>query len=739
MRRLWKNLKLRSKLVVSMALISTLMTGAALLVVQSAVRRHIRRDLHDELYNSVTTFLDFQRRSEALSARAATLLANLPSLKALMTTDDVATIQDASAEISQIGKGGLFVLADRTGRVVGLHPATGGLDRATAQHLFHDTLQRNASRTWWYGNGQLYEVFLHPILIGRPEDHNLIGVLAYGQQIDQSIANQIGNVAAGEVVFADHGKPVVSTLPAQQLRWLERTHPTANSSMTVAEVTLGSERFAAITVQLDRTVPGLTLTVLKSYDKAMSFLQGMNRLIIAVGVTALVLGLLLVFLISRAFLRPLSTLVIGAQALEAGNYDFPLPHDSKDEAGQLTTAFNRMRTTLRQTQQGMVRAARMEALGQLASGVAHDFNNIITVINGFSDLLLYRLPPEDGNRRYASEIRNAGSRAVGLTRQLLLFSRQQAGHTQPVDLNHTIANMEKMLRMLVGAGIALEVSPGADLARIEIDPTHVEQIIMNLAANARDAMPGGGKLTIATSNIILDEAFTGPTQTLSPGPHVLLSVRDDGIGIAPETQSRIFEPFFTTKEVGKGTGLGLATVFSITRQHRGHIALTSAPGAGAAFDLYFPALDADRVLPVPRESSTGIRQGSETLLLVEPDDALRSLAQETLEGCGYTVLPAGDGVEAMEQILAHPMRIDMVVTNVVMLRMGGHELVTELRRRNASMRVLFLSGNTHTEEGILKEDGDVSVLEKPFTPADLLLKVHEALHAESSGVRSSKS
>lgn len=739
MRRWWKNLKLRNKLVVSMVLISALMTGAALLVVQSIVRRHINQDLHDELHNSVTTFQDFQRRSEALSARATTLLANLPSLKALMTTDDASTIQDASAEISQIGEGGLFVLADRSGRVVALHPASGGLDRATAQHLFHDTLQRNVTRTWWYGNGQLYEVFLHPILIGRPEDHYVIGVLANGQQIDHAIASQIGNVAAGEVVFSYDGKPVVSTLPPRQLQWFAQMHPAASASAKVAEVTLGQEHFAAVTVQLDPTVPGLTLTVLKSYDKATSFLRGMNRLIIAVGIAVLLIGFGLVYLISRAFLRPLSTLVVGARALEDGNYDFPLPYESRDEAGQLTTAFNRMRTTLRQTQQGMVRAARMEALGQLASGVAHDFNNIITIINGFSDLLLYRLPAEDGSRRYANEIRNAGSRAAGLTRQLLLFSRQQPGHTQPVDLNQIIGNVEKMLRMLVGANIELELLPGDNLAHIEIDPTHVEQIIMNLAANARDAMPGGGRLTIATGMVVLDETFTAPTQTLRPGPHVLLSVRDNGMGIDPETQSRIFEPFFTTKEAGKGTGLGLATVLSITRQHGGHILLTSTPGKGTIFTLYFPALDADRAIPVARDRSIPIQHGNETLMLVETDDALRSLVQEALEQYGYTVLPASDGEEALEQLRIHPVRIDMVITNIVMPRMGGRDLAAEMRRRNASVRVLFLSGNIPAEERTADQDGDAWVLEKPFTPADLLLKVQEAMHVESSSVRSSKS
>ena len=375
---------------------------------------------------------------------------------------------------------------------------------------------------------------------------------------------------------------------------------------------------------------------------------------------------------------------------------------------------------------------KMEAVGQLAGGVAHDFNNLLVVIIGYADLLLRRMAPEGNERalRQIEEIRKAGDRAKSLTRQLLAFSRKQVLQPKVIDLNALVRDMDKMLRRLIGEHIDIATVLGADLDNVEADPGQIEQVLLNLAVNARDAMPDRGRLTIETANIELNAEFVRTHRTVEPGSYVMIIVSDTGEGMSPEVQARIFEPFFTTKEQGKGTGLGLSTVYGIIQQSGGSICVQSEPGHGTTFKIYLP-----RAHELAAAAESGVEEtnkpgGNETVLLVEDEDAVRHMAQEILQSNGYCVLDASNGNEAVRVSAEHKGTIDLMVTDVVMPQLGGRELAEKLFVTRPEMRVLYMSG--YTDDAIVHHgvvDGRASFLEKPFTSDALARKIREVLAA----------
>jgi PAS domain S-box-containing protein len=385
---------------------------------------------------------------------------------------------------------------------------------------------------------------------------------------------------------------------------------------------------------------------------------------------------------------------------------------------------------LRRTEEQFQQAQKMEAIGRLAGGVAHDFNNLLTVINGYAQSLLGKLPPDSPHRPGVELINKAGNRAAGLTRQLLAFSRRQVLEPKVFCLNSVVAETSKMLQRMIGEDIALEVLPAANLNRIKADQSRIEQVLMNLAVNARDAMPTGGKLILETRNIVLDEADTRSRPEVVPGSYVLLAVTDNGVGMDEATQARIFEPFFTTKEVGKGTGLGLATVYGIIRQSGGHIAVYSEPNRGTTFKIYLPATEALGSPPAPciRPVAQPSRKG--TVLLVEDEDMVRALSTQVLQEQGYTVLQARHGKEALELSQKELEAVQLTVTDVVMPEMDGRDLAQRLLSRKPDMKVLYVSG--YTEKAIVRNgllEPDTIFLEKPFSPEGLVRKVHEMMSA----------
>jgi PAS domain S-box-containing protein len=380
-------------------------------------------------------------------------------------------------------------------------------------------------------------------------------------------------------------------------------------------------------------------------------------------------------------------------------------------------------------QRQLLRSQKMEAVGQLAGGVAHDFNNLLGVITGYAELLMRDLAAGSREQARAEEIKRASDRAAALTRQLLAFGRRQVLQPEVLDLNAVVADVERMLRRLISEDIQIVMAPGAGLGRVRADAGQIEQVLMNLAVNARDAMPEGGRLVIETGNADVDAAYARANPDARPGPHVVLAVSDTGHGMDAKTASRIFEPFFTTKAEGKGTGLGLSTVYGIVRQSGGWVNVYSEPGRGTTFRVYLPRVEAEaaRATTAGPPASAG---GSETVLLVEDAEALRLLIRELLESVGYAVLDADAPDRALAVARAHGTPIDLVLTDMVMPRMGGQELVKELSAIRPGLRVVYMSGYSDqavAEQGTL-EPGTL-FLQKPFTLEALMRTVRRALDA----------
>jgi PAS domain S-box-containing protein len=393
-------------------------------------------------------------------------------------------------------------------------------------------------------------------------------------------------------------------------------------------------------------------------------------------------------------------------------------------------------TTVRALEAQLRHAQKMEAVGRLAGGVAHDFNNLLTVITGRSQLLLLKLQPDSPLRRDVELVEETAHRASALTRQLLAFSRKQLVQPRVVDLNEVVRGMETMLSRLIGEDITLATHLDPTAGCVRADPAQLEQMIVNLAVNARDAMPLGGRLTLETSFVRLDDGFARQNLGLRPGPHVRLVVRDTGVGMDSLIKTHLFEPFFTTKGPGKGTGLGLATVYGIVTQSGGAIRVDSEPGQGATFTIDFPRVDAPADLRDPGIPAAA-PQGSETVLLVEDEPAVRGLARDILHQQGYTVLEAADGDEALRVGREHGGPIHLLVTDVVMPQMGGRELSDRLKAGRREIKVLYVSG--YTDDAILHQgvsETGTAFLPKPFSPSALAHKVREVLDAApASGAR----
>ena len=384
------------------------------------------------------------------------------------------------------------------------------------------------------------------------------------------------------------------------------------------------------------------------------------------------------------------------------------------ENSRLLLESRRAYDELAETQGQLEQAQKMDAIGRLAGGVAHDFNNLLTVILGRTDILLHPLKPEDPMRRGIELIQRTAGRAADLTRQLLAFSRKQVLEPVVLDLGAVATDMKDMLGRLIGEDIALLTTPTPGLGRVKADRGQIEQVVMNLAVNARDAMPQGGRLILETANVDLDDEYERRHVGARPGPHVMLAVSDTGTGIPREIQAQIFEPFFTTKEQGKGTGLGLATVYGIVKQSGGYIEVDSEPGQGTAFRIYLPRLDA--------------AAATETILLVEDEEGVRELARDILRASGYTVLEARNGAEALLLCERHQGPLDMLLTDVVMPRMSGRELAERLAPLRPELSVLYMSG--YTDDAVIRHGvlaAGTAFLQKPFTPAALVQRVRETL------------
>ena len=715
-----------------------MLTAATLIIVSHVVQTRVGQNLRSDLRGSVGTFQIFERQRDNTFSSSAQLLANLPNVKALMMTD-ARTIQDASEEPYQQSGADMLVFANRTGIVQAVRNSDASLSSQDTQRLLHGSLNQGESRDWWFGGGHLYQVWIQKIYATDPPDGALIGFLVLGERIDNDSAKAFSSIASGEVTFLQGDSIVASTLQGFAGADLLNQVREANSSGASGEIQIGVDRYVAASLDLSSNPP-VTLVVLKSFDKATAFLSQLNHVLVALGIFSLLIVSLLVFLISDTFTRPLSSLVSGVRALEAGDFDFPLSASKGGEVAEVTTAFSRMRSSLQKTQaeqknlEGRLRQAhKMEAVGRLAGGVAHDFNNLLTIIGGNSDLLLDRAGADDFHRRCVEQIQKASRRAVSMTRQLLAFSRMQVLQPQVLNLNAIIADMGKMLPRLIGEHIEYIFIPEPKLAAIKADPGQIEQVLMNLAVNARDAMPKGGALTVVTSNVFMSESEAAKRPPMTSSAYVRLCVTDTGQGMDEKTKAHIFEPFFTTKEVGKGTGLGLATVYGIVKQSGGYIWVESTPGKGTTFEVYLP-LSGAPVIRVEAETrlTAAASMDHQTVLVVEDEPDVLELACRFLRVKGYRVLEAKDGVEAIEVAATHSGPIHAVVADMVMPRMGGADLIGALKETRPEVFAIFMTGYSEYLKGDLADIFPGSlILQKPFSPASLVGIVREGLAKKS--------
>ena len=535
-------------------------------------------------------------------------------------------------------------------------------------------------------------------------------------------------------------------------------------------------------IGLARPIGGTPWVILIEFpdDVVLKPVSGFMKRMIVIGLFLFVMGVTGAIVLSRSIARPLHELTAGATAISGGDHLRTVNVHQQDELGKLATAFNAMVEKLRESQRELehkvqertaqleeanrqleglsqshaqkrsiaekertdalealeikekqlVQSQKLEAVGRLAGGISHDFNNLLTVILGYSDISRRNLKDGDPLQRNLDEIIKASERAASLTRQLLAFSRKQVMQPKVFDLNTIVTDLERMLRRMIGEDIELRVSPQSDLGNIKADPVQLEQVIMNLVVNARDAMPKGGKLSIETTNVYLDDSYAREHVSVAPGNYVMLAISDTGSGMDEETRQRIFEPFFSTKEPGKGTGLGLSMVYGIVKQSGGNIWVYSEAGRGTTFKIYFPRVTAEAEDYKRSAKALEVPKGSETILLVEDADLVRTLARQVLESAGYKVLEAANAEGAIQLCRSRNghQKIDLLLTDVVMPGMSGNDMSKILVAKQPGMPVLYMSGYTDdaiVQHGVL--EAGINFIQKPFSPGALAMKVREVL------------
>ena len=724
------NLSLRTKFLLSIALTIAGLTFATLLVVRNTVESQVWQRVEEDARNATLTFQLMQHQRQLTLNHKADLLATLASMR----NGDATAIQDASQDPWQSEDCDLMVLADAKGKVVALHTMSQDLPVSAAEVMLKRSFQRESSFTWWVSEGRIYQVALQPFYQNPPMNTELMGTVVVGREIDAKRARELANISGSEMVFRSKGKIVLSTfspLAEEELR------EQLQSSAASEEVRLGQERFFASSVDLMKGAQGtLTLTVLKSYDKAMAAVRTLNNLLLGLGLFGGLIGGALVFVIANTFTRPLANLAAGVRALESGNFDYPLAAQGGDEVAQVTRAFANMRETLqanegqkRQLEEQLRQSQKMDALGRLAGGVAHDFNNLLTVIKGNSDLMLERLNASAPEYARCQQIQKVADRAAALTRQLLAFSRRQVLQPKVLDVNELMAEMSRLLRRLVREDIEFQLLLGESLGRVKADPSQLEQVLLNLTVNACDAMPQGGRLTIETRNILVDEEYAR-RRSMEPGEYVALAVSDTGEGMDAETKARIFEPFFTTKQAGKGTGLGLATVYGVVKQSGGFVWVESTPGAGATFEVYLPVAEGRAECVTEENPAMTKRRQRGTVLVTEDEAEVRTLACEFLKAAGYQVLTAQDGEEALSIVQRLGKNVQVLLADVVMPKMGGRELAKRLERMVPDLKVVYMSGYLENNQEHAEALESQFFLQKPFSKDSLVRQVSEAMKNE---------
>lgn len=576
-------LPLRLKFLLALTLISALLTSAVLWIVQYRVQVHVRDEIAQSLRDSVVTFQRLQQQRGAVAERMVELLATLPPVRAAMTSEDAATIQDASRMFWELARSDVFALADRQGRIVAFHTTVAGVDAAGARATLARGLSAGQSSDWWYVGGHLFEVFFEPIYFGTPDPEHVLGMLVTGDEIGSGVAADATRVAASQIAFTYDGRLVLSTFPPSQQSALAARLPTVTATGSAPEeIRLADERFLAASLRLSSEgAPLVTVTFLKSFDQATAFLRNLNRWIAASGALALAAGALLVFLVSTTFTRPLARLVAGVQALEQGDFAFPLDVRGRDEVSDLTSAFSRMRGALQESQRKLLEAEQQATIGLMASTISHDLRHPLTAILAYAEFLSERDLTEDQRKDFFQEIRIAVNRMLDEINSLLGFSKERAAvHPVHTRIDDVIDRAIKGVKALPEFA-AIEITYDGDAECMGwFDPGKLERVLLNLIMNAAAAVcPDRGRIAITC-------------RTSDRGTEI--RVADNGPGIPGEVAGSLFQPFVSWGKE-KGIGLGLTAVHNIMQQHHGDVSVERTGPDGTVFRLFFPAPTATAV------------------------------------------------------------------------------------------------------------------------------------------------
>ncbi|MBM4440987.1 MAG: response regulator [Candidatus Rokubacteria bacterium] len=710
--------------------------GALLVVLQVAVffvvdmvsTRAARAQLERQLTMDADIFRELLARRTAQLTIGARVLSGDYALKTVVATGDDPTIRTALNSMRLRIGADRMLLVDDQGRVrVDTRDAPGSPQPSPFPRLVALTEDRDVAAAVDVLDGLLYQFVVVPLLAPDP-----VAWVGLGFVIDDDLASELRRLTAAHVTFLAPRTgggwiAAASTLSQGSRDALARTIP-PRLDQAPTSFALDREDYLVRTVPLEQADGRVGVVIQVSLSAALEPAAQLRVTLMAVFAGALLLSILVGVVIARMVSKPVRDVVRAVRTAATGDYAHRVPVRGADELGELARAVNHMaatlaerETALRRSEEQLGNARKMEAVGRLAGGIAHDFNNLLVVIMGRAEAIRDALAPDDPRRADVLLVEETAERAAGLVRQLLAFSRRQVLRTRVLSLNTVIETFEPMLRRLTGEHVTLSLRLAPDVVPVRADAGQIEQVLLNLVINARDALPDGGRVTIETANGRLPA--TG-------APCAVLAVRDTGTGIPSDMQEHIFEPFFTTKEVGKGTGLGLATVYGIVAQHGGEIMVLSAPGSGSHFSIYLPQAPVAPIEPLvtsgPAPADT---RGTETVLVVEDEAEVRRLMAAALRARGYTVLEAADGAAAVALATRQRRGIDLVVADVVMPTMGGREMLAQLRAKLGDVRVLLVSG--HSPELLARyptmAEPAIGFLHKPFTMETLARKARELL------------
>jgi signal transduction histidine kinase/CheY-like chemotaxis protein len=772
LRRAFHRTRLSVRLALLTALLAAGTVAASFTALSVQVRASTRQLFTDELARNQRTLAALQRDSRRHLVLSAAVLAESPSLRSAIATyrverqssgraraDLTATVERELEHLGDNLGGGALLVTDERGRVFAASvraaaPPPAGTDvsalpavRNALDPRFESTLDEPYLSGLELGDAY-YAVGVAPLIL----DGYTIGALVYGERVDAGTVRRLRTAFDGDVVVSAGSRVIAATLPADTA-----ARVVAATGASSGALRIGAVEYLAAPVALGRTQRGteLRLTLLQPVDPAVrGITRTLRRDFLLYGALAVMLAVLGATILARSLLHPLRALIAFIRAgaeRERVDHDFDAD-DASQEIRTLNESFaqlmsslegkrreleqrgadlaaanavltdeirdrERVQQALRESEQQLRQSQKLEAVGTLAGGIAHDFNNLLTVISGFTQIAASQLGRGHPVAADLLQVVDAADSAAALTHQLLAFSRKQVLQPRILDLEGVVSETAGMLRRLIGAQVELRVVHSGEPARVRADPGQLEQVLLNLAVNARDAMPQGGTLTI----------MTGHEPDADETPRVVLRVSDTGTGMTATVRDRIFEPFFTTKEVGKGTGLGLSTVYGIVAQSGGEIAVESVVGFGTTFVLTFPiATEAVLVDDDAADDASVLVPGRGTVLLVEDEDAIRLLVQRTLEECGYTVLTARSGVEALALARATP-RVDVLLTDVLMPQMSGPQLVERFLTRHPAPIVIYMTGHVDDSSMRLELDAEVTLLRKPFTPSVLARTLRAAL------------